>query len=912
MAYLLLFLLYFYRIEYKVIMNFSSNLKKAAGKLPEILPNEVKLNLGCGSDVRAGYLNLDIFSDNPEVIYCDIRKLPFESNSVDSIIANDVLDLFSHHETDDILKEWHRVLKPNAEFNLRLPNLKSQIQFYIDNDWDSDILSYMIFGTQSNELEYRAAAFDTKSISKKLLKTGFKIVDLQELTYSQERGYINPKMAIKSIKITDNAINSANMLLINIPQEDETFDDLEIENIENTEYIDDFDYSFLVTEEIDKKSQPDNSNNIDSFIINEDNLIPEIAPSDAINDKDEDLKETLNQDYDYDLFEELLTGEIKEKTSQEHIFPIDEDELQLNIVWEGSQFVYHSLALINREHCSNIIDSNIANLTIIPYENDTFDFNIQNKYIKLAENDIRFKKDVSEKVSNLPYCWIRHQWPPKSEPPQGAKWIIMQPWEFSSLRKDFVELFNQADEIWTPSTFSRKTFVDSGVDTDKIQVIPNGIDPGLFTPYGYKYLLPTKKKLKFLFVGGTIYRKGIDILLKSYVTAFNNQDDVTLIIKDMGGSSFYEGQTNLKMIEDARKISNSPEIIYINEDLREEEIAALYRACNVFVSPYRGEGFSLPVLEAMACGLPVIVTDGGATDDFVDTMYAWKIPSTLKSIGTEMNGKTFAKEAFLLEPDLKELVRILKDVQLKSNSLKMMGILAQYVARTEWTWSLATLKILTRLDYLYGTNMSNTAQDRLNSENDGSILLGEAEANFLAQDYTEATELFKQALQSHGLSKEYRLYALHRLAMIYIAEGNNIDYDNVIHQAMLLDGDNPDTLYVKAIYFASKMQHKEAIAEITQLVNNWENQSSKISLGYTLDDLMVLMGDMVYAEGNGELAHQIYTNALKINNSNEYACYGVGKVFKDSGIMDHAKSMFEWALKINPDFVEAKRELENL
>jgi hypothetical protein len=119
----------------------------------------------------------------------------------------------------------------------------------------------------------------------------------------------------------------------------------------------------------------------------------------------------------------------------------------LNIVWEGSQFVYHSLALINREHCSNIIDSGVANLTIVPYETDQFSYEISEKYRKLAQNDIRYKPEVSQETSRLPYIWIRHQWPPKAQPPAGAKWIIMQPWEFTQLTKEIASIFKKLTKL---------------------------------------------------------------------------------------------------------------------------------------------------------------------------------------------------------------------------------------------------------------------------------------------------------------------------------------------------------------------------------------------------------------------------------------------------------------------------------
>ncbi len=63
----------------------------------------------------------------------------------------------------------------------------------------------------------------------------------------------------------------------------------------------------------------------------------------------------------------------------------------------------------------------------------------------------------------------------------------------------------------------------------------------------------------------------------------------------------------------------------IDEELTSDELAALYRACDVLVHPYRGEGFAMPVLEAMACGLPAIVTGGGPTDEFCPAEAGWRI-----------------------------------------------------------------------------------------------------------------------------------------------------------------------------------------------------------------------------------------------------------------------------------------------
>lgn len=60
-----------------------------------------------------------------------------------------------------------------------------------------------------------------------------------------------------------------------------------------------------------------------------------------------------------------------------------------------------------------------------------------------------------------------------------------------------------------------------------------------FTQKSLVLHLPTSKSFRFLFVGGTIRRKGFDRVLNAYLSEFTEDDDVCLVIKDMGADSFY-------------------------------------------------------------------------------------------------------------------------------------------------------------------------------------------------------------------------------------------------------------------------------------------------------------------------------------------------------------------------------------
>ncbi|MFW5701952.1 MAG: glycosyltransferase, partial [Bacteroidota bacterium] len=801
------------------------------------LPEPLLLNLGCGKDVRDGFVNIDLFSDDPRVVRMDVRNLEFRDRAAKMILASDILEHFSHREIDSVLGEWSRVLKPGGELMIRCPSLRLQAEEYLNGAWDADVASYMIFGGQTNPGDYHAVGFDEKSIRRHLEKAGLEVISIDEEKIPQDKGYINLNMTIRARKPAQfspkpdakeaySAINeAAKSIESSIPESE----------------ISGFDFG------------------------------QEAAPEPA-------------------------------ETTEKAPAPKPEERSEppyLNVVWEGSQFVYHSLALINREHCSNLIESGQVDLTIVPYEKETFDAEGNPKYEQLKSRDIRHKSADEGETSRLPYAWIRHQWPPKAERPLGAKWIIMQPWEFTRLNKDFVEIFKQADEIWAPSDFTRRSYVDSGIDFNKVQVIPNGIDPELFRPEGPKMDIGTNKSLKLLFVGGTLYRKGIDILLDVYTKMFDAKADISLIIKDMGGESFYKGQTAKERIEAIQKDPNSPEIKYLDEYLPEEKMPELYRACDVFVSPYRGEGFSLPTLEAMACGLPVIVTQGGATDDFVDEEIAWLIPASEKSIGNKIDDIELAGEAHLLEPDAEMLARTLMIIYQDPAEMITAGILAQRRAREEWTWKRSTRKILKRLDALYATDMAANAADELADKIDGYIITGRAEREYLREKMGPARELFESALESE-IEGRYRIHALCRLARIALNNKDSQKATEYVESAAAIDPAHPDVAIMRTRIAAAEDRVTDALELITPVLDQWISQKFRSSTGHRLDDLLCLTGDMLMRLDDLESAHKLYTAALELNHENADACYGAGLCFLRSDIIDQAVTMLEWAVRLNP------------
>lgn len=154
----------------------------------------------------------------------------------------------------------------------------------------------------------------------------------------------------------------------------------------------------------------------------------------------------------------------------------------------------------------------------------------------------------------------------------------------------------------------------------------------------------------------------------------------------MGVGTFYQGQTAEQLIAQSRRSPHAPEIEYLNRDLTEEEMAGLYSACDCLAHPYRGEGFGLPIAEAMACGLPVIVTGYGAALDFCRDEHAFLIPASVSFLHDNRVGDIATVDRpWLAEPDIDVLRYLLRHVVERRDDAKAKGKLAQRFIREHFT-----------------------------------------------------------------------------------------------------------------------------------------------------------------------------------------------------------------------------------
>lgn len=88
------------------------------------------MHLGSGKIHWDGWVSVDL--DEKADIQCDLRKLPFDDNCADAACSVHVIEHFYEWEARDVLKEWHRVLKPGGKLILELPCMDKVVHYLID------------------------------------------------------------------------------------------------------------------------------------------------------------------------------------------------------------------------------------------------------------------------------------------------------------------------------------------------------------------------------------------------------------------------------------------------------------------------------------------------------------------------------------------------------------------------------------------------------------------------------------------------------------------------------------------------------------------------------------------------------------------------------------------------------------
>jgi glycosyltransferase involved in cell wall biosynthesis len=183
---------------------------------------------------------------------------------------------------------------------------------------------------------------------------------------------------------------------------------------------------------------------------------------------------------------------------------------------------------------------------------------------------------------------------------------LQQEWELSLPEEDFQHLVREtkmASHYLVASSFTRETLVENGAARSAISVIPYGVDTARFTPDVRRRSGPGSK-LQLLFVGRINQRKGIKYLLEALRLLGTSDVHLTVCGRVVDGLELF------------RSFAGQVEV---RPSVSSAELVAAYQSADMFVFPSVAEGFGLVLLEALACGLPILSTTRTAAPDLIES-----------------------------------------------------------------------------------------------------------------------------------------------------------------------------------------------------------------------------------------------------------------------------------------------------
>lgn len=368
---------------------------------------------------------------------------------------------------------------------------------------------------------------------------------------------------------------------------------------------------------------------------------------------------------------------------------------------EGWRFVPHSYALVAQAHCLALLRARNVQLRFrdLPFHADGWQ---RTEGVLSPAEEATLAALPAPEPAFAPDVTL-HMRPDFSAPAVGRKVAFGTP-EFRVVPADWRATspsgIASTVDVMTPSRWSALAFERLGLPRERIHVVPHGIAPDTFHPdaaartAARRDLGLAPDAFVFMNVGAMTDNKGTTLLLEAFAQVAQRHSNVRLVLK--GTDAIYGSQELLRRKLDALDTTSRRHIgdrlIYLGQTLSMSQLAGLLRAADCYVSPYLAEGFNMPVLEAAACGVPVICTAGGATDEFTEDSFAHRIRS--RPVHVRMPDGQLGDA---LMPDRDHLVSLMSDAVRDPPAMVARGERGAAHAASRFSWDAVTKVLVEKL-----------------------------------------------------------------------------------------------------------------------------------------------------------------------------------------------------------------------
>jgi glycosyltransferase involved in cell wall biosynthesis len=242
--------------------------------------------------------------------------------------------------------------------------------------------------------------------------------------------------------------------------------------------------------------------------------------------------------------------------------------------------------------------------------------------------------------------------------------LMFSMFEAPGIPRSWVDWLSSATINIVPSQWGKQIWQDAGVE-DPIEVVPLGINPEI---YEYRPR-PLKDHYTFLISGTLQRRKNPLMVAQAFLEEFKNAPDVRLVIK------------SLSHLPVSMSVPD-PRITIINDSWSTDRMLELMYGCDCFVYPSSGEGFGLPPLEAMATGMPTILSSCTGMLEFCHDQYCLPLPM----FGEETNATCRWNEGYMPVPCYRTLRALMRFMYQEREYGATLGESASSWVRTNFTW----------------------------------------------------------------------------------------------------------------------------------------------------------------------------------------------------------------------------------
>lgn len=292
------------------------------------------------------------------------------------------------------------------------------------------------------------------------------------------------------------------------------------------------------------------------------------------------------------------------------------------------------------------------------------------------------------------------------------KWGIF---ETDTLPEDYLRYLRRSHLIWVPSCWAKNILILHGLHEGMIHVVHEGVDPDIFHAY-QRSKTSDDGVFRIFMCGKKETRKGFNELLEGFKIAFGNDKNVELHLK----ADFFwggESQAILKQRELASHIDKLclTNVLPINRSLSTQDMALLYSSYDAMAFPSRAEGWGLPLIEAIACGLPTVTSFYSGHSEYLSAIEGKfiKLSHRIKPISCPeflQHWKAGGNWAVVDPEEIAEKFLFLRD---NLNTYVDSALLASTIIRDSFSWRHSAEQALKSLKSIGFFHSKNIFDDQL-------------------------------------------------------------------------------------------------------------------------------------------------------------------------------------------------------